>query len=179
MNVTFLLDDYSDDEGRRNARMMADSFMNALRDSNRDDGTAFAKLARESVDFTVSQLTPVADDPTILRFRIRLNTASATARQRLIDTFDDYLDATVREAENRERGIILGLEDFMELRRGNSGVEVAFAVIECILSIDLGPEVFDHPTFSNLRRLAGNMLFAANVSIFLLVSFKPDRILTI
>ena len=52
----------------------------------------------------------------------------------------------------------------MELRRGNSGVEVAFALIECILSIDLQPEVFDHPTLSDLRRLAGNMLFAANVS---------------
>ena len=53
----------------------------------------------------------------------------------------------------------------MELRRGNSGVDVAFGVIECILSIDLGPEVFDHPSFSSLRRLAGNMLFAANVSL--------------
>jgi hypothetical protein len=87
------------------------------------------------------------------------------ARERFIDTFDDYLDATVREAENRERGTVLGLKDFVELRRGNSGVDVAFAVIECILSIDLGPEVYDHPTFSNLRRLAGNMLFAANVSL--------------
>lgn len=97
---------------------------------------------------------------------MRLDTASATARLHFIDTFDRYLDATVREAENRERGTILGLKEFMELRRGNSGVEVAFAVIECILSIDLGPEVFDHPTFASLRRLAGNMLFSANVSLY-------------
>ena len=93
-----------------------------------------------------------------------MNTANSTARQRFTDTFDQYLDATVREAENREQGTVLGLEDFMELRRGNSGVEVAFTLIECILSIDLQPEVFDHPTLSSLRRLAGNMLFAANVS---------------
>lgn len=99
------------------------------------------------------------------RFRERLDTASSdTARERFIDTFDHYLDATVREAENREDGTILGLADFMELRRGNSGVEVAFALIECILSIDLQPEVFDDPAFSRLRKLAGNMLFAANVS---------------
>ncbi|KAF9654287.1 terpenoid synthase [Thelephora ganbajun] len=142
MNVTFILDDYSDDEGRRGARVMADSFMNALRDPTWDDGTTFAKLARE--------------------FRGRLNTASATARQRFVDTFDHYLDATVREAENREHGTVLGLKDFMELRRGNSGVEVAFAVIECILLIDLQPEVFYHPTLSRLRRLIGNMLFTAN-----------------
>ena len=94
-----------------------------------------------------------------------MNTASATARERFIDTFDRYLDATVREAENREQGTVLGLKDFMELRRGNSGVEVAFALIECILSIDLQPEVFDHPTLSRLRNLIGNMLFAANVSL--------------
>ena len=53
----------------------------------------------------------------------------------------------------------------MELRRGNSGVDVAFAVIECILSIDLQPEVFDHPMLLRLSALAGNLLFTANVSI--------------
>ena len=47
LNVTFILDDYSDDEGRRGARAMADSFMTALRDPTWDDGTVFAKLARE------------------------------------------------------------------------------------------------------------------------------------
>lgn len=60
---------------------------------------------------------------------------------------------------------MLRLKEFIELRRGNSGVDVAFALIECILSIDLHPEVFYHPVLSDLRRLAGNMLFAANVSI--------------
>jgi len=142
MNITFVLDDFSDDEGGKGARAMADSFMNALRDPTWDDGTAFARLARGFGD--------------------RLSTASATARQRFTDTFDRYLDATVREAQNREDGTILSLEDFMELRRGNSGVEVAFALIECILLIDLKPEVFDHPALSRLKTLAGNMLFSAN-----------------
>lgn len=53
----------------------------------------------------------------------------------------------------------------MDLRRGNSGVDVAFALVECILSIDLQPEVFNHPTLSRLSALAGNLLFTANVSI--------------
>jgi len=93
-----------------------------------------------------------------------LTTASATARQRFIDTFDHYLDATVREAENRERGTVLGLNDYLELRRGNSGVYPGCAMIECILSIDLKPEVFYHPALWNLTRIAGDMLFTANVS---------------
>jgi len=90
--------------------------------------------------------------------------ATATARQRFIDTFDHYLDATVCEAENREQGTILGLSDYVELRRGNSGAYPACAVIECILSIDLQPEVFYHPALWNLTKIAGDMLFTANVS---------------
>ena len=62
MNVTFLLDDYSDDEGRRNARVMANSFMVALRDPSQDNGTAFAKLAREFVDLIPLWINLVADD---------------------------------------------------------------------------------------------------------------------
>lgn len=98
------------------------------------------------------------------RFGERLATGSATARQRFIDTFDHYLDATVREAENREQGTVLGLSDYLELRRGNSGVYPAYAVIECILSINHQPEVFDHPALCNLTKIAGDMLFTANAS---------------
>ena len=47
MNLTFILDDYSDEEGKGGARRMSDSFMNSLKDPSWDDGTAFAKLARE------------------------------------------------------------------------------------------------------------------------------------
>jgi len=47
MNLTFILDDYSDNEGKRGTRVMSDSFMNALKDPTWDDGTSFAKLARE------------------------------------------------------------------------------------------------------------------------------------
>ena len=49
LNVTLILDDCNDDEGGEGARCMADSFMNALRDPTRDDGTPFAKIARGSV----------------------------------------------------------------------------------------------------------------------------------
>ena len=52
----------------------------------------------------------------------------------------------------------------MELRWGNSGVDTSFALAECVLYIDLQPEVFDHPTLSTLKKLAGNMVFTINVS---------------
>ena len=62
LNVMFVLDDYSDDEGRKGARAMADSFINALRDVTCDDGTAFAKLAQELVDLISSLLILVTND---------------------------------------------------------------------------------------------------------------------
>jgi hypothetical protein len=43
MGVTFILDDVSGDEGRRGARTMANSFMDALRDPSWDDNIAFAR----------------------------------------------------------------------------------------------------------------------------------------
>ena len=49
MNVAFLLDDFSDDEGGGGVRAMSNSFMNATRDPSRDDGTPFAHLAKECV----------------------------------------------------------------------------------------------------------------------------------
>jgi len=70
----------------------------------------------------------------------------------------------VREAETREQGTILGFSDYVELRRGNGGAYPAYALIECILSIDLQPEVFDHPSLRNLTKIAGDMLFTPNVS---------------
>jgi len=165
LNTTFILDDHSDDEGGKGARQMADSFMNALRDPTWDDGTPFSRMARESV-CSSSHRTPVILTrwDTLSRFRERLAPASATARQRFIDRFDHYLNATVREAENREQGMILGLSDYLELRRGNSGVYVAGALLECILSIDLQPEVFNHPALWNLTKIAGDMVFTANAS---------------
>ena len=165
LNTTFILDDYSDDEGGKGARLMADSFMNALRDPTWDDGTPFARMARELVySYSYLALLTLIRVRLSSRFRGRFTMASATALQRFIDTFDHYLDATVREAENREQGTILGLSDYLELRRGNSGAYPAYAMIECILSIDLKPEVFYHPALWNLTRIAGDMLFTPNVS---------------
>lgn len=165
LNVTFVIDDYSDDESGKGARQMADSFMNALRDPTWDDGTPFARMARESVCSSLHKtIILLMRRNAFSRFGERLAPASATARQRFIDTFDHYLDATVREAKNREQGTILGLSDYMELRRGNSGVYPSGALLECILGIDLQPEVFNHPALWNLTKITGDMFFTANVS---------------
>jgi len=64
MNLTFVLDDYSDDEGRKGTRVMSDSFMNALKDPTCDDGTAFARLAREYVELDSLPSIPVTNDMT-------------------------------------------------------------------------------------------------------------------
>lgn len=163
LNATFVLDDYSDDEAGGGARRMADSFMNALRDQTWDDGTPFARMARESV-CSSSHINPRTLMWCDYRLRERLATASGTARQRFIDAFGHYLDGTVREAENREQGTVLGLSDYLELRRNNSGLYPAWAMLECTLSVDLQQEVYNHPALCNLTKIAGDMYFISNVS---------------
>jgi len=142
INLTTALDDYSDDQGTRGARTMADSFMNALGDPTWDDGSVFVKLARE--------------------FSGKLTAATTTALRHLIDAYDRYLGTIVTEAENRENGVILALKDFMEYRLDDCGAYVAFAVSECILGVDLQPEVFDHPTVSMLRTIGCRLSFVLN-----------------
>jgi len=142
MNIAFVLDDYCDGEGKESTRTTLDSFMNALKDPTRDDGSVFARIARD--------------------YRARLNTFMPTARQHLIEAWGHFYDTMVNEAENRENDTILGLTAFMEFRWVNSSVGVMFALAECLLGIDLQPGIFDHPTVSTLRRLAGNVIFITN-----------------
>ena len=44
----------------------------------------------------------------------RLTTAITAARQRFIDAFNQYPDATVLEAENRGHDTVLGLKGFID-----------------------------------------------------------------
>lgn len=74
------------------------------------------------------------------------------------------MDATAREAENREHGTILGLKDYIDLRRGNSGVYPTFTLIEYLLGINLESEVFNHVVLLSMTRAAVDLAMIANVS---------------
>jgi hypothetical protein len=109
LNTTFILDDYSDDEGGKGARRMADSFMNALRDPTWDDGTPFARMARESVCSSSHKATIILTRWNALsRFRERLarrapqlDNASSTR-----STTTSTLPSAKRKTENKARSSV-------------------------------------------------------------------------
>jgi len=79
MNVIFLLDDFSDDECGSGARAVSNSFMNATRDPSKDDGTPFARLAKECVESSSPFLSFPDTNPQVQRTAGHLPTRSKTA----------------------------------------------------------------------------------------------------
>lgn len=52
-----------------------------------------------------------------------------------------------REAELREAGEVLTMEEYIPLRRNNSAVRLCVALVEYVLGVDLSEEVYENPVF--------------------------------
>ena len=62
---------------------------------------------------------------------------------RLVDACRAYIEAVCREAELRERGEVLGLEEYRLLRRENIALRLCFSLFEYCFGFDLPNEVSD------------------------------------
>ena len=85
--------------------------------------------------------------------------------RRFLEHCDAYIGCVVQEAELRDRGEVLELEEYVHLRRENSAVRVCFGMISYALGIDLPDEVFSDPTFQTIYFSAVDMVCWANVSM--------------
>lgn len=98
-------------------------------------------------------------------FKKRLfNEAKPNCQRRFVQHCAEYLQAVSYEADLRERGQTLDLEEYTVLRRENSGVRPCFALFEYVLGIDLPDEVFEDPVFASLYFATADMVFWSNVS---------------
>ncbi|THH10888.1 hypothetical protein EW145_g1027 [Phellinidium pouzarii] len=77
-------------------------------------------------------------------------------------TAEAYIDAVCREAELRERGEILGLDEYRLLRRENIALRLCFSLFEYCFGFDLPNEVFADPTFMRMFYGAVDMIALAN-----------------
>lgn len=85
----------------------------------------------------------------------------------------DYINAVAVEAELRERGEVLGLDEFQTLRRENSAVRFCFGLFEYVLGIDLPDVVFDDQVFMRLHYAATDMVCWSNVRALRLLYTIP------
>lgn len=72
-----------------------------------------------------------------------------------------------REAELREKTIVLDMQSYMVLRRENSAVRYCFGLFGYLLDLDLPDTIFYHPVMMRLHLAAVDMICIANVSLFI------------
>ena len=89
--------------------------------------------------------------------------AGAKNARRFFDLCETYTQCVGREAELREKGEVLEIEEFIPHRRHNSAVMLCFALVEYILGIDLEDEIYEDPTFMDAYWAACDYVCWANV----------------
>ena len=76
----------------------------------------------------------------------------------------DYIASVVEEAALRERGEVVDMQSYENLRRNNSAVPTCFALIPYCLHIDLPDEVVEDPIFNRINLAGIDMVCWSNVS---------------
>ncbi|KAI0304158.1 terpenoid synthase [Russula brevipes] len=115
INLLFVIDELSDEQCYGDARHTGDIFLQVLRDPTWSDGSKLAQMTADVRARFVSTIQP-------------------KTFQRFLEHCDAYIDCVVQEAGLRDRGEVLELEDYVQLRRENSAVRVCFGVISYILA---------------------------------------------
>lgn len=108
----------------------------------------------------------------IFRFwALTITNASAQSQKHFIETFDEYLDSVVQQAEDRSESRIRDIQSYIDVRRNTIGAKPSFALLE--LDMDLPDEVLAHPTIQSLSLATIDMLCLGNVSNNAEILFTP------
>ena len=86
----------------------------------------------------------------------------ATAQERFITSFSEYVYAVIEEASDRARGRIRGVKDYLRLTRQTAGPYPCFFPIE--MDLDIPDEVMAHSSMEIIRSMAAESLVLGNVS---------------
>lgn len=87
-----------------------------------------------------------------------------TAQRHLLQKMSNYLVAVVQQAIDNDAGRYHTVEEYMEKRRDNAGMWVAFVILELDLTSGLPDEVSLHPTVVELCTYAVDIITIDNVS---------------
>lgn len=69
----------------------------------------------------------------------------------------------MEEARNREHGVVLPVERYIELRRDGAALMVCWALLEFARDLDIPNEVMEHPVLQELSRAANDYAAWCNV----------------
>lgn len=98
-------------------------------------------------------------------FRARfVQLAGPNNLHRFVKLCGEYTRCVTREAELREAGEVLSMQEYIPLRRNNSAVLLCLALNEYILGIDLPQDIYENPVFMKAYWAACDHVCWANVS---------------
>ncbi|KAI0638650.1 terpenoid synthase [Trametes polyzona] len=144
MNLLFVIDEYTDVEVAPAVQEAANVVMDALRNPQkpRPDGEVIlGEITRQYAERALRAATPEA----MAHFR---------------DSFSDYLDAVVSQADERDGATVRSVDDFIRIRRENNGGRPA--LFPCELHLSIPDEAFYHPQIVELRNCIVDMVTTMN-----------------
>ncbi|KAH8886432.1 terpenoid synthase [Thozetella sp. PMI_491] len=153
MNVFFVFDEWSDVSDEKECRRQADIIMDALRNPHKSREEGEWVGGRAVQEFWLNAI----------------ETATRTAQQRFIDSFERYTNAVVQQARDREDDCIRDIENYFSIRRLTIGAEPSFAINA--VHYDIPDSIINHPTIQFLTTLCIDMLLIGND----LVSYNVEQ----
>ncbi|KAF7320642.1 Terpene cyclase [Mycena chlorophos] len=144
MNLFFVIDEHTDAANAAVARYQADVVMDALRNPYRP---------RPTDEWIGGEVTRAF-------WANAIRTATRSAQRRFVETFQQYMDSVVQQAEDRDAHLIRDVETYFEVRRDTIGAKPSFAVNE--IHLNLPDEIINHPVVIKLTDLCIDALIIGN-----------------
>ncbi|KZV89536.1 terpenoid synthase [Exidia glandulosa HHB12029] len=141
MQLFFVFDEYSDQEQEAAVRIMADAIMGGMKAPDVHQAHLLGEVSRQ--------------------FWMRLmKIANAETQQRFIESFENYTDAVVTQARDRECAFVRDVADYFAVRRHTIGTQPCFVLLQ--LDLNLPDEVAYHPAIVKLETFATDMIILGN-----------------
>ncbi|KZV89553.1 terpenoid synthase [Exidia glandulosa HHB12029] len=141
MQLCWVFDEYSDRENEDAIRHMADCIMLGIRRPQVPQNTTLGEIARQFGERVLTVLSP-------------------QNRERFIESFEDYTDAIVQRAQDRDRAYVRNVQDYFSVRRETIGTRPAFAFL--LFDKTIPNEILEDPVMSQLQSLASDMIILGN-----------------
>ncbi|KAF8486350.1 terpenoid synthase [Russula ochroleuca] len=151
MALFYIFDEFTDKVDGQGALALVEVVVDALRNPHSERPLGESKLGEITRQFWLRAM----------------QTSSATAQERFVTSFVEYVYAVIDEASDRSRGSIRGIKDYLRLTRLTAGPYPCFFPIE--MDLDIPDEVMTHSSMERIRSLAaesmvlGNDLYSYNI----------------
>ncbi|KAF7341698.1 Terpene cyclase [Mycena sanguinolenta] len=144
LNLTFLVDEYSEMEDSCGIHEMVEVMLDALCNPHKKRPAHEMHLGEAVCQF----------------WNLALETASESSQKHFVEAFTGYLYSIMQEADECDAGAVLTIAHYLDIRSRNIGAYACFIPGE--LHLNLPDHIFYNPVLADLRRIAAQLLIVNN-----------------